>query len=186
MKNNLTQVELKRILHYDPDTGIFTWRISRRAGTARAGTVAGHVNTKGYVVIKIKSRGYKAHRLAFLYMKGYFPEHQVDHKLGARADNSWSGLRHATQTCNSQNRGMNKNNSSGFPGVTWEKAEEKWVSQIQINRKGVKVGRYNDPLEAALARFTVEVQCKNWTCNYRSELVLAIKRAWPEFNPSEG
>ena len=136
---------------------------------------------RSYVILTYKHKMYKAHRLAFLYMEGYFPEYDVDHKNGIRNDNRWLNLRHAMRRCNMQNQKINSRNKSGFPGVHWHKYNKKWVAQIKINQKLIFLGYYNSSLEAALARFTAEVWDDKWTCNYRSKLVQAIKKAWPKF-----
>jgi hypothetical protein len=181
MKKKLTQKELKRQLHYNPDTGIFTRLVSNH-GKVKIGDIAGCIcNTTGYVLIVINGEQYRAHRLAWLYIKGYFPEHDIDHKFGVRDDNRWSEINHVTRICNMQNTKLYNNNKSGFPGVCWHKLINKWASRITVNKKQVGLGYYNSPLEAALARFTFEVQCSKWKCNYRGRLVKAIKTAWPEF-----
>jgi hypothetical protein len=180
IKNMLTQAELKRHLHYDPKTGIFTRLISNN-GKTKVGEIAG-TNCNGYIRIKVNKKSYQAHRLAFLYMEGYFPEYMVDHKFGIKDDNKWSELQHVTPTCNAQNAKIYRHNTSGFPGVTWRKQRKKWFSNITINNKLIYLGLYDDPLEAALARFTFEDQCPLWKCNYSGRLVKAIKRVWPEFN----
>lgn len=62
-KNNLTQSELKRQLHYDPDTGIFT-RLISNCNSVKVGEIAGRANPYGYVIITVNNEGYRAHRLA--------------------------------------------------------------------------------------------------------------------------
>lgn len=181
MKENITQAELKRRLHYNPKTGIFTWLISNNR-SVKIGAVAGYFNCSyNSVGIKIDGKLFAAHRLAWLYMKGYFPEHEVDHKSGIRSDNRWVNLRHVTHSCNMQNQKINDRNTSGFPGVSWNKSAKKWSSRIKINEKEIYLGLYDDALNAALARFTFEIWCPLWKCNYRSQLAKAIKVAWPEF-----
>lgn len=180
MKDKLTQAELKRLLHYSPWTGKFTWRVDK--GNHKSGDVAGSLSANGYVRIKINGEEHLAHRLAHLYMKGYFPEYDMDHKKGIRDDNRWRELKHVTRICNSQNKSLDKRNTSGFPGVSWNKKERKWTSSIMVNKKQIYLGQYKDIIEAALARFTFEEQCSEWTCNNRSDLVNAIRNAWPEFN----
>jgi len=176
----LTQKELKRLMHYDADTGIFTWLV-RNSNRMKIGDVAGNKAVRGNIDIRIKGKLYKAHRLAFLYMEGYMPEHLVDHKNGVKTDNRWKEIRHATSTCNMQNSKISSRNKSGYPGVYWKNDHNKWIGQITINGKARYLGFYDDPLEAALARFTAEHQCPAWECNYRSELSKAIKRTWPNF-----
>lgn len=91
MKNKLTQKRLKKLLYYNPDTGIFTWKINSRRSLKDA--PAGNLHPSGYIRIGIDSKEYRAHRLAFLYMEGYIPENDVDHINRVRDDNRWKNLR---------------------------------------------------------------------------------------------
>ncbi len=177
----LTQKKLKELLDYDPETGVFTNRVSR-GWSAVKGEVVGCKVGGGYLTVTIKGRFYVLHRLAFLYMEGYLPEHEVDHLNGNPADNSWKNLRHVSHMCNMQNRGVFKTNVSGFPGVSWDAREEKWDVRGSVNRRQQHLGRYEDLLDAALARLTWEVNTPEWTCNHQSCIVKAITAAWPEFN----
>jgi len=63
----LTQKELKKRLNYDPITGLFTWA-SKKSNFSRIkiGAIAGTLDNKGYIIIRLNKKGYKAHRLAFL------------------------------------------------------------------------------------------------------------------------
>lgn len=181
VKDSLTQEQLKRALHYNPDTGEFTWVMpfSRKIAP---GSRAGCKNSEGYIIIGVNGKRYHAHRLAWLYMEGYFPEHQIDHKKGIRDDNRWSQISHATHACNMQNTKISKNNTSGFPGVYRNDTKGRWRASISIGGKTLFCGLYENALDAALARFAVEQQCSKWTCNHRSELARAIKATWSEFN----
>jgi len=176
----ITQQRLKELLHYDKTTGLFIWIIDR-GHKIKPGMIAGSKNKLGYIEVRIDDCLFLAHRLAFLYVEGYIPEYQVDHKNGVRHNNSWNNLRHVTQKCNSQNQMISTRNNSGFPGVAWATDKHKWQAYIMLHKKKIHLGYYSLILEAALARFTSEVQCTAWTCNYRSELTKAIKNAWPEF-----
>lgn len=112
-----TAERLREALHYNPDTGAFTWRI-RSGGTATVGTPAGHHDTHGYVKISLDGGRYYAHRLAFLYMTGSWPKEQVDHINRDRADCRWANLRAADRFVNARNTGARRRNRLGVKGVS--------------------------------------------------------------------
>lgn len=112
----ISQEELKRLLTYDPETGAFTWNHRVNSSTPE-GSVAGWIADTGYVRISISNKRFYAHRLAWLYMTGSLPEHEVDHKNQTRSDNSWSNLRPADQSQNSMNKASSKPNRLGVKGV---------------------------------------------------------------------
>ncbi len=70
MSTKLTQARLKELLHYDPETGVFTWRVRSCNRWPTPGRVAGTPDGKGYLMVVIDGQRYKCHRLAFLYMAG--------------------------------------------------------------------------------------------------------------------
>lgn len=74
----LTSETLKELLHYNPETGIFTW--AKNAGQrAQVGRIAGSRTPSGYIKISLSRKLYAAHRLAWLYMTGSWPENEIDH-----------------------------------------------------------------------------------------------------------
>jgi hypothetical protein len=165
----LNQAELKELLRYDPETGLFFWK-SNRSSLVRKGDKAGTRNKKtGYITITITRKHYLAHRLAWLYTEGYFPEYGVDHINGNTSDNRRANLRHVTQFCNMQNASMSKKNKSGYKGVFYSKSKKKWLSQITIRKKQISIGQFDDPFEAALARIAVEDCHPHWHCDERCE-----------------
>lgn len=85
----LTQKRLREVLHYNPDTGIFTWTKGDRRGKI-AGTVH---DDRGYLKVSIDNRRYPLHRLAWLWMKGFHPQFTIEHKNGDHGDNRWGNLR---------------------------------------------------------------------------------------------
>ena len=151
----LTAEYLRSILHYDPATGIFTWRVST-SNRVRAGDVAGCQNGSGYLLIKVQSRLYPAHRLAWLYVYGVWPKDQIDHINRNRSDNRRANLREVTNKQNGQNASKRSDNTSGHPGVSWHKRDFKWVAQIMHNQKLIHLGYFSILEEALSARKAAE------------------------------
>lgn len=155
MKNKLTQRELKEILHYEPSTGGFTWKINTKGG-ARIGKKAGGIKNDGYWHIKIRQKVYGAHRLTWLYMTGKWPEDQMDHINHNRSDNRWVNLRSVTRSENCRNKPMLKNHASGIFGVCWNKTTQKWYAHITEGRKAIYLISTPDKFEAICARKSAE------------------------------
>ena len=176
----ITQEELKYYLDYNPDTGVFVWAISPN-NSVKVEDIAGYLNGD-YICIQFKRKMYKAHRLAWLFTYGYCPEYEVDHRDGIGTHNWISNLREATHTCNMQNKCLDSRNVSGFPGVSYYAKTDQWRAKIQLHGKVIPLGYYACSLEAALTRLTAEIWDDRWSCDHRSELSKAIKKAWPEFN----
>src|SRR5437879_5605760 len=109
----LTAERLKELLTYDPETGEFRWKVAPN-GRVRVGDIAGCVSSRGYILIGIDGALYRAHRLAFLFMTGAFPEPQVDHSNRDKADNRWLKLREANNSQNNANKPAQSNNTSGY------------------------------------------------------------------------
>lgn len=141
---NLTVEELRRLLYYDPETGEFRWKVSKR-GHVKAGDLAGCLNNYGYLCIKIHGRKYLASRLAYLYMTGSWPENQIDHIDIDRSNDCWSNLRPATRSLNHANK-RTLSNSCGFKGVS--RNGKNWRATICVNQKTIHLGTYITPEEA--------------------------------------
>jgi hypothetical protein len=148
----LTAERLRELLHYDPSTGIFTWRV-RRCGRALVGATAGSLNADGYVHIRVDGGRYKAHRLAVLYMTGEWPVRDVDHENLCRSDNRWNNLRRATRSQNCANSRRPRNNTSGFKGVSWHGAGKAWVARVMVKGESRYLGLFDTP-EAAHAAYS--------------------------------
>lgn len=144
----ITQDFLKSILHYDPETGVFTRVVDR--SNMKKGSIAGSRRKDGYVLISILKRGYYCHRLAFLYVHGYIPN-KIDHINCNPSDNRISNLREANQSENMRNTCIQSTNTSGIKGVVWDKDRSKWRAQIRHLGKMYNLGRYNCINEASLA-----------------------------------
>lgn len=147
----LTQSRLKELLNYDPDTGIFTRRVSA-SNRVKIGDRAGSVNGMGYRHIYVDGNLYLAHRLAWLYVYGGFPPSGIDHINAVKDDNRIVNLREATQSENNQNRAKQSNNTSGFRGVSWHATAKKWHARIGVGNKLKHIGLFDTP-EAAHAAY---------------------------------
>ena len=146
----LTQARLKEILDYNPDTGEFR-NIKTRKGIAKGvGSLAGSTNKNGYTYIAIDGKKYLAHRLAWLYTHNELPP-EIDHQNLNRSDNRIANLRRADKRLNSRNRTKQKNNTSGFKGVSWSKSVQKWHASIKLDGVPQHLGYFSLKEDAARA-----------------------------------
>lgn len=139
----LTACRLRELLSYDPETGVFTWNLRR--GKAQKGQLAGCIGGKGYVVIGMDYTLHSCHRLAWLYMTGEWPQFEVDHINGVRADNRWVNLRDVSRQVNSQNQrqATAQNRSSGVLGVGFDARYKKpWRASICVEGKSKHLGHH--------------------------------------------
>lgn len=157
-KTAITAEYVRARLDYDPETGTFTWKpksggdLQTNAWNAHwAGKVAGTPHKRGYIVITLDERKWLAHRLAWLYVFGEWPAGGLDHKDKDTSNNAIANLRPASQSQNNWNTSKRRNNSSGFKGVTWHAARQKWTAWVCVNRKSKYLGLFNTPEEAAAA-----------------------------------
>lgn len=155
----ITQEELKREIHYDHCTGIFTWResgsgriLGRYAGCKRS------FKGKMYLRICVNKKCYMAHRLSFLYMTGKFPDYEVDHINGDGIDNRWCNLRDVTHIENQKNIKLSVMNTSGICGVDWNKRKNKYRASIRTGNLYIFLGYFSNIFDAACARKNAEVK----------------------------
>jgi hypothetical protein len=148
----ISQERLKELLHYAPKTGYFTWRTASGRGQPinRVGQLAGKVNPAGYVRISIDGVRYLAHRLAYLYMTGRWPEQLIDHINGLRHDNSWRNLRDADHVQNGQNVHRAKQGAP-LPGAYWRPRRNRWEAQLRIAGVHRHLGYHDTPEQAHAA-----------------------------------
>jgi hypothetical protein len=194
-KFKLTQKYLKECLDYNPETGIFKWKerpthhfkdnkrqkalsVCKMWNTCHFNTIAGHKEKDNYISIVINGKGYRSHRLAFLYMEGYMPENMVDHIDQNPSNNKWNNLREVSNRCNQQNCKLNTMNTSGVTGVNWVKSSNKWKSVIMINGKTKYLGMYDDFDIAVMVRYIEEQNNPEWTCSVESTAFKYLKNKY--------
>jgi hypothetical protein len=115
--SNLDFTRLREALAYDPETGVFTWRI-RASKNTHIGEIAGCPRPKmGYIRISLDGGMYYAHRLAWGYVYGVWPAGQIDHINGVRTDNRICNLRDVTSSVNNHNSTRKAANRAGYTGV---------------------------------------------------------------------
>jgi hypothetical protein len=153
---------LTALLFYDAATGALTWK--HKSGRSRSeiawnnrcgGKAAGTVTFRGYIAIGIRKNGkatyYLAHRIIWKMMTGRDPKDQVDHRDGNRQNNRWLNLREAGNGPNLQNAKLRSDNRSGVKGVHWDARHKKWRAVISVDKRSLRLGRFNTILAAETA-----------------------------------
>ena len=133
----ITQAQVQDLFDYRD--GKLFWK-SPPTASVRVGQEAGYTCDRGYRYVRIEGKSYLAHRLIFLLYHGYLPK-MLDHIDGNPSNNNIDNLREATNSENQRNKRQQKNNTTGFKGVNYNKTVGKYYGQIQKNGK-----RYNTTL----------------------------------------
>lgn len=153
-RDNVTYARLRELLHYDPETGVFNWAVSRRG--VRPGRPAGCLDHRGYILIGIDRELYMAHRLAVLYMTKKWPPADTDHRDRNKSNNRWENLRLASRTDNNGNsKAKRPNNLKGAS----QKPNGRWMAQIVRNKTHYYLGLYDTKEQAheAYCRMAVKL-----------------------------
>lgn len=166
--SGLSAEQLRALLRYDPETGLFTWRegirhwraglpagtLTVRSGKRSSEVVVGIGTTseRRYPEIGVRKNVYKAHRLAWLYVYGEWPDRDIDHINGDGTDNRIANLRLATTAQNTMNRRRRIDNTSGYKGISWSKKSQRWVVHIGHEGKILHLGLFDSIEEAKAVR----------------------------------
>jgi len=163
---------IRKLIDYDPVTGNMIWRTrdlqffadgkqskehnqaiwnSKFAGKPALGFKDPH----GYLVGHVNYRPLKSHRVAWAIYHGEWPDGDIDHINGNRADNRIFNLRNVPHKINNRNNKKNKNNTSGVCGVHKIKSG-RWKAQIMVDGKSIRLGIFETKQEAAAARSDAE------------------------------
>ena len=139
---SLDAKQLRALMHYDPETGLFT-RLVRSNRNTQIGETAGTTKSQ-YVVISIKGRLYPAHRLAWLYVHSAWPSCDIDHIDGDKRNNRLKNLRDVTKSVNMQNRKRAQaNNQSKLAGAM--KNNGSWMARIRVAGTNKYLGNFPTP-----------------------------------------
>lgn len=155
-RNEVSVEKVRALLSYEALTGSLKW-IEKPSRGVSVGDIAGFITSAGYRSIRIAGVGYQAHRLAWLHHYGEWPADELDHINGNKDDSRIENLRDANRKKNCENkRHPQRNNTSGFLGVSWAKNEKKWVAQISHNGKKRSLGYFSSPELAHQAYLSVK------------------------------
>jgi hypothetical protein len=153
---------LRKLLRYEPETGKLFWR-QRTAdmfSTLRdcnawnstwADREAFTADMRGYRMGTIFSKMHRSHRVIWAMQTGEWPQADIDHINGDRADNRWINLRSATRSENLKNAKSRSGASSPYLGVYRHTPGEKWYARITANGKRIHLGAFACETEAAHA-----------------------------------
>lgn len=153
---NITQTKLKELLAYNPETGVFTWKVTR--GKAKSGSIAQTKGPHGYLTARVSQKSYLLHRLAWLYMYGCFPEGEIDHINGVRHDNRIANLRCVTRDEQMQNIAVKRTSTTGVLGVSPHKISGKYRARIWVDGQRRNLGLFETVEEASAAYLSVKAE----------------------------
>jgi HNH endonuclease/AP2 domain len=142
--------QLHELFKYNPKTGNLIWLVPG-ARRRKVGDIAGCKSTDGRILVGIKGKIYKAHRIIWAMMTGEWPSESIDHINENPSDNRWSNLRLATKSQNMMNISKIKSNTSGYKGVGWSKSSQKWRAYIKVDKISYHLGLFDTKEKAAEA-----------------------------------
>lgn len=137
-------------LEYLPDVGhlLRKYRYREYDIGSRAEYIDGH----GYFVVSIDGISIGAHILGWALYHNQWPENIIDHINRIKLDNRISNLRDITIAENNRNRPLQRNNTTGFAGISYDPRRQKFYAKLKLNHKTIHLGTYEDINEAVLAR----------------------------------
>ena len=152
--NIISPDRVRDVFDYLPETGEIVWKnrseLSLKWNNKMVGKIAG-TKTKSGVVVSFEGNKYFAHRIVWCLVTGQWPCSMIDHKDTNNLNNRFANLRLADYVENGSNSRLSKTNTSGYKGVSWNKAYKKWIAKIHHNKKTYALGKFETALEAHIA-----------------------------------
>ena len=139
------------MLHYDQETGIFTWKKSPRYRIEPgqlAGVLAETAKDRFYRYIMVDGVRVRANRLAIFWVDGVWPDGDVAYANGVAGDDRFSNLCVATRQQLSANSHRPRHNSSGYKGVSFNRRKGLYEAYIKVMQKKHHLGFFKCPVEA--------------------------------------
>ena len=175
---------------FDYRDGALIWRVAR-SNRVKAGSVAGTVNSHGYIIVGMRMWDcrtylYAAHRLVYLWHHGYWPENEVDHINRNPSDNRIENLREVSRVCNARNCKIDRRNKLGVTGVRVVREPSIYQADIGVNGKLVVIGYYNSVIDAVIARWNAEVEHNYPGCNSTSSAYQYLLKSGEVFFDGNG
>lgn len=135
-KHSITADELRALVNYDPETGLFT---------DKAGAPLGFEHRDGYTVLELGDRRlFRANRMAWLYMTGQDPAGVVDHEDFDKANNAWANLRDVSEVDSRRHRRIWGNKALRMKGVRQIARTGAYQARITYGGKQHSLGHYAD------------------------------------------
>lgn len=148
-------VRMREVISYNAETGLFARKV-RTAQCHQVGDRAdfpGSGHLTGYRLIGVLGKKMPAHRVAWAYAHGEWPDMCIDHINGVKDDNRLENLRHVSRRMNTQNRRNALKGKAGtdLVGVYWHPPSKRWVARIMTNRHGIHLGMFDTAEEGHAA-----------------------------------
>ncbi|WP_110877309.1 HNH endonuclease [Franconibacter helveticus] len=147
---DLSKDVVDRYFSYDPKSGVLYCKTP--FGNKKCGDRIGGKADGGYLKVRFKGKNIRLHRIIWILVNGEIPSSLVvDHIDGDKLNNRISNLRLCTQNQNTLNRRVHSNNASGFKGVYYNDSprnKKKWIAQISIDKRKIRLGRFYTKEEA--------------------------------------
>lgn len=99
-----------------------------------------YCSSNGYAVRDVGNKKSKVHYAMHRVVNKTLEDFQTDHINRNSLDNRKLNLRTVTPSQNGINKGLAKNNKSGYKGINWRENIQKWQALIWLDNKTIYLG----------------------------------------------